>query len=1176
MNESTSAESLPERSLPPIDFSVIASELKLPPDKVQQTVTLLDDGNTIPFITRFRKDQTGGLNEQQVLAVKQSAETLRNLVERKSFVQKTIDTQGALTESLKASIAKARTVREVDDLYRPFKPGKKSRADAARKLGLAPLADQMLAATAGSPDVQTLAAEFVEANPVKGEDVTPLTVETALGGVSDLLADRFADDGAMRSLLRTLIRNSASLVAQSTVQVTAPENAASAKSVATNTAPVATESQLELFTETAVATEAPPTTQQESAAPAADSETLTPDAGASAAEAKTENLVEQPPASSAVTESPSDTGSTPPDTDGQQQEQQSDDGGESKTEPNSKPDAAAAKPDAAAAKPDAAAAKPAAEGTTTPPETPAPTPSPSPSPEASSETVPAKPTSDVDSATADATSATTPAPDANTAAGAASAAPVAPLAGGPKHPIGAPTANKKKRKKKKKKKTKKPVDDPYRDYHNFRQPVNKFPHHRILAINRGERAGKLKVKMEYDEAAVLQAACEQVIPAGHPHAEFLKTCVEDALSRLIVPSLEREIRRDMTQQADRHAVEVFANNLRNLLLQPPIRNCRVLAIDPGFKRGCSVAVLDAEGKFVASDHVFVVGNLQRREESRQKIAKLVNDHQIDMIAIGNGAACSDAERMVSDCINELLGDHPVRYVMVNEAGASIYSTSETGREELPDLTPAVRSAVSIGRRLQDPLSELVKISPANIGVGMYQHDVRANHLSQSLDEVVEFCVNQVGVNLNAASPSLLRYVSGLNALTARRIYEHRQQLGKFSSRQQLKDVPGIGEATFVQAAGFLRIHDGEVPFDATAIHPESYSVAQTIVDQVDANPAELFSTPALGKRAPAAVAPPVPTSEPTESPATKPVVDEAAAQSTPEPTATEPVVTEPASTEPVTAEPVVTEPAVLKPAATEPSTPAEKPVADSPATGMDAAEFAEAAEKRKQILEKIAAIDLDQLEQQTSVGKMLLTDIMRAFKRPQWDPRDRSRKPVSRRGMLKANDLTPEMELDAQVINVVDFGAFVDIGLGESCLVHVSQLSHRYITDPHEILSVGDVLKVWVVSVDSQKRRVKLTAIKPGSKRHYGKPAGGAKRGRSQSGEPRSEGQGRGKPAHARKSRSGGGKPSGRAHTPYKPRPKAKPKPVKPISEEMLAGEKPMQTFSDLLQFMEKDKKKKS
>ena len=396
--------------------------------------------------------------------------------------------------------------------------------------------------------------------------------------------------------------------------------------------------------------------------------------------------------------------------------------------------------------------------------------------------------------------------------------------------------------KKKKKKKKKRVDnDPFKDYHDYQQPLKNIPHHRVLAVNRGERAGNLKVKIQGDEKQLNDLAVADLVPDSHPFHEFLRKCASDSLTKVLLPSLEREIRRELTESAEKHAVEVFASNLRNLLLQPPIRDQRILVIDPGFKRGCAVAILGPFGNLLDSGHVFVVGNQSRHEDSAQRLVDWINKYSIDIIAIGNGAACRQAEQLVSDTISKHLQDHKVRYVMVNEAGASIYSTSEIGREELPDASPAIRSAVSIGRRLQDPLSELVKISPANIGVGMYQHDIKAKHLSDSLDEVVQFCVNQVGVNVNTASPSLLKYVSGLNALTARRLVELRQKINGFKNRQQLKEVNGIGDATFVQAAGFLRIRGGDTPLDATAIHPESYAIAENIIGHVNSTPEELFS-----------------------------------------------------------------------------------------------------------------------------------------------------------------------------------------------------------------------------------------------------------------------------------------------------------------------------------------------
>ena len=688
-----------------------------------------------------------------------------------------------------------------------------------------------------------------------------------------------------------------------------------------------------------------------------------------------------------------------------------------------------------------------------------------------------------------------------------------------------PPAKKKRKKKKKKKKS----DTAFKDYYDFKQPLKSLPHHQILAVNRGERSNRLKVKLAYDEKQVTDLATEHFVPADHPFKSFLEKCVQDALSRLIIPSLEREIRRELTEKSEKHAVDVFAANLKNLLLTPPMRNRRVMAIDPGFKSGCSVAILDNQGQMVASDHVFVVGNQERRDESRQKIASLVKEHNVDMIAIGNGVGCRETEQMVSDAIAEFLTDHPVRYVIVNEAGASIYSTSEVGREELPDQTPAERSAISIGRRLQNPISELVKISPANIGVGMYQHDVKAKHLSESLDEVVHFCVNRVGVDVNSASPSLLKFVSGMNALTARRVYEFCKENSGIKNRQQLKEVSGLGEATFVQAAGFLRIRDGDNPLDSTSIHPESYPIAEDIIKRADATPAELF---AFRKPVVKPKATPTPTVE-SDTPA-----DPVDAGKSEMPNAEAPATTK------------------SEPAEAKSPTPVDAPAANSPP------EQATPAIRRKEIIDRITSLDLDAIAAENNVGKMLMTDLVRAIKKPLWDPRDKISKPISRRGILKADDLKPEMQLEAQVVNVVDFGVFVDIGLGESCLVHVSQLSTRYISDPQVVYSVGDILRVWVSEIDGERRRVKLTAIRPGSKKESRRRRRPSEEGGTGGKPARKDGR----PAHARPAHA---RPKFERKKTER-RPPAKPKKVIPITDEMLKGDAPMRSFSDLLQFKSK------
>ena len=328
------------------------------------------------------------------------------------------------------------------------------------------------------------------------------------------------------------------------------------------------------------------------------------------------------------------------------------------------------------------------------------------------------------------------------------------------------------------------------------------------------------------------------MPPEHPHADFLRGCARDALARLVLPSLEREIRRELTESAETHAVGVFAKNLRNLLLQPPVRGRRVLAVDPGFKSGCKLAVLDEFGNLLDQAVVHLIGKAEKKVEARAKMAELIQTHNVSAAALGNGTACRETEEVLAELVANELKDRGVAYVIVNEAGASVYSTSPIGREEFPNYDATLRGAISIGRRMQDPLSELVKIDPANIGVGLYQHDVKAKHLRTSLDAVVESCVNYVGVDLNTASPALLRYVSGLNQLTARRVYDHRTAHGPFKSLEQLKDVPGFGEATFVQAAGFLKIGDGDNPLDSTWIHPESYEAARRVLDKLGCSPAE--------------------------------------------------------------------------------------------------------------------------------------------------------------------------------------------------------------------------------------------------------------------------------------------------------------------------------------------------
>ncbi len=860
-----------------IDLGPIAGHLQIPLGRVERVVELLDAGNTVPFITRYRKDETGGLDEEQIREIQQRLGKLRLLGERKQTILRSIESQGKLTEALAAEIEAAQSTKRLEDLYLPFKPKKQTLATVARERGLEPLAEEVLSASPAALDLDLRAADFVNTD----RGVT--NAADALLGVGHILAEVFSERADLRQRLRKIVGRTGKLIS-------------------------------------------------------------------------------------------------------------------ARAEPDDKK----------------------AQG--------------------------------------------------------------------------------------------------FRDYFEYTEQLDRVPPHRVLAINRGEKAKVLRVKVEADLEAMQQTADELLVPAEHPHADFLRGCGRDALMRLVFPSLEREVRREMTDWAEAHAVEVFARNLRNLLLQPPIRGRRVLAVDPGFKSGCKLAALDEFGGLLGHAVIHLVGKAERRQEARAKIVDLIDTHQLSLVAIGNGTACRETEELMGELLTEELKDKGVAYVIVNEAGASVYSTSPLGREEFPEYDATLRGAISIGRRMQDPLSELVKIDPASIGVGLYQHDVKAKHLRTSLDAVVESCVNYVAVDLNSASPALLRYVSGLNQLTARRVYDYRREHGPFQSREQLKEVPGFGEAAFVQSAGFLKIAGGANPLDATWIHPESYPLAGQVLESIGCQVAD------LGDK-------------------------EAAAR----------------------------------------------------------------------VAERVAAAKAEELNARLDSGMMLLKDILAQLARPGRDPREDLPPPIFKKGVIKLDDLAPGMELSGTVLNVVDFGAFVDIGLHDTGLVHISQLANKFVRDPHEVVSVGDIVKVWVHEIDKARRRVSLTMIAPGTER-----TGAERRGRGK-GEGKGEGQSRGasrggsrrggKPQAA----AGGAAPAGAQATaapapvaPPTPRPPSRvpgpptsrnknrpqrgkprpdrgapssapppkskmtqpprkpPKAVAPITSEMIAGKVPLRSFGDLKQFIEK------
>jgi uncharacterized protein len=716
-----------------ITLEQIAGELSFKTEQVAAVVQLLDDGNTVPFITRYRKEQTGDLDEVQIRDIERQVRFQRHLVEKAETILRLIDGQGKLTPGLRKQIEAATTLKRLDDLYLPFRPKRKSRAEAARQKGLEPLAQLILDGKGES--AATAAADYVSLESGV-EDVA-----AALAGASDIIAEWISENVAVRDLSRKLAWRTGRI------------SVSAARS----------------------------------------------------------------------------------------------------------------------------------------------------SKDASSE---------------------------------------------------------------------------FQDYVGFEELVWKIPPHRVLALNRGEKAGPLRVRFEWDrELAQRNIAVEYELEA-HPNASLMSECVRDAVERLIHSSIEREIRRELTEQAEKQAIGVFVRNLRSLLLQPPLRHENVLAIDPGFRTGCKVAILDEIGNCLHSDVFYVTGSAGKREATIEKLAGLLAEHDCSLIAIGNGTACRETEELISELIAERASG--CRYLIVNEAGASIYSASVVAREEFPDFDATVRGTISIGRRLQDPLSELVKIEPQHIGVGMYQHDISARLMKDSLDDVVESCVNFVGVDLNTASASLLKYVSGLNQLIARRVVEWREKNGSFSSRRQLLEVAGVGEATFTQAAGFLKITGGDEPLDSTWIHPESYRSAERLLQTAGVS--------------------------------------------------------------------------------------------------VDALQSADGEEARQQVKQHSNS----QLATALEVGLPTLRDIVDALIRPGRDPRGDSPGPVFRQGVLRLEDLAPGLELQGTILNVVDFGAFVDVGLKDSGLVHVSQMADRYISSPHDVVSVGDIVTVWVQSVDIERRRVSLTMLQTG------------------------------------------------------------------------------------------------
>ena len=707
-------------------FTILAQELGCEPGAVENVASLLDAGNTIPFIARYRKEAHGGMDDTRLRRLQTRLDYLRSLQARRIELRALISAQTELTDELSAAIEQAETLSALEDIYRPYRPKRRTRATMAKEKGLEPLADEIFAQNPGAPRPEVLAERYVDAG--KGVE----TAQDALAGASDILAERFSDDAAIRGDVRTLLQRSARLCSRAAGE----------------------------------------------------------------------------------------------------------------------------------------------------------------------------------------------------------------------------------------------EDSVYRLYYDFSQSVSKLQGHQILALDRGEREGFLKVTIEQDEAAAVQAIRRRTVRPGSPAMAFLAAVAQDCFDRLLAPSLEREARAELTQRACAGAIENFALNLRPLLMQPPVRGSVTMGLDPGYAHGCKVAVVDATGKVLDTAVVYPTFSARKKQEAIDQLKVMCRRCGVRHIAIGNGTASRETEQMTVELLHELPG---VSYMIVNEAGASVYSASELAAEEFPQYDVNLRSAVSIARRLQDPLAELVKIDPKAIGVGQYQHDMPEKQLSAALEGVVEDCVNAVGVDLNTASMPLLRQVAGLSTATAKNIVAYREENGAFSTRRQLLKVPKLGPKAFEQCAGFLRVPESKNVLDRTGVHPESYDAAQKLLTLCDFSLADV-GTPAIA-----------------------------------------------------------------------------------------------------QLPQRAAALGYDKLAAQCGCGDMTLRDIAKELVKPGRDPRDELPAPILRTDVLELKDLKPGMVLSGTVRNVIDFGVFVDIGVHQDGLVHISQVCNKFIKHPSEVVHVGDVVQVKVLEVDEKRKRISLT-----------------------------------------------------------------------------------------------------
>ena len=716
-------------------IQTIAGELNVKYSQVEAAVKLIDEGNTIPFIARYRKEVTGGLSDEQLRELGERLNYLRNLETRKEEVVKIIDEQGKLTDEIMQSIAVAKTLAEVEDIYRPYKQKKKTRATVAKAKGLEPLAEIILKQEE-QKDIKEIATEYVTKNVEEVEkDKIVETAEDAIQGALDIIAEMISDEPRYRKEIKR-----------------------------------------QCYREATINTKAVDEEQKSS----------------------------------------------------------------------------------------------------------------------------------------------------------------------------------------------------YEMYYEFSETIRTIPSHRILAINRGEKEKFLKVSIEKPEEKILNYIQKYIVKGNTQFTQMLIDTIADSYKRLIEPSIDREIRNDLTEKAEEKAIKVFGENAKQLLLGAPIKNKTVMGFDPAYRTGCKIAVIDETGKLLEYTTVYPTEPQNDVAGAKKELLKLIEKYNVNMIAIGNGTASRESEMFVADMIKE--AKHEVCYVIVSEAGASVYSASKLATEEYPDINVSIRGAISIARRLQDPLAELVKIEPKAIGVGQYQHDVNQKRLEESLTGVVESAVNKVGVDVNTATPSLLSYVSGLNKTISKNIVKYRDENGKLKNRKELLKVPKLGKVAYEQCAGFLRILDGSNPIDSTAVHPESYDAVEKLLTNLGYTKQDLLDK-----------------------------------------------------------------------------------------------------EKISTIRAKLNELNTAKVASELEIGEPTLTDIIEELSKPGRDPRDEMPKPILRQDVLKFEDLKEGMILTGTIRNVIDFGAFVDIGVKHDGLVHISELSDKFVRNPSDFVSIGDIVKVKVIGIDNERQKVKLS-----------------------------------------------------------------------------------------------------